>query len=186
MSKIILRVALPIIIAGIFAVVVFLSLGYENMSLGFFIILGLVSIFLFSFGFAIGQNFAFPVRKILEAASALDRGDLASRVYLDDNKDEISELARVLNKIAEELEQSHQETERTKQFVDVKVRAQTKSLEETITALEQKIRNRTAEMARLESESEAIRNQLQAKEAEVLELKNSLKVYKKKTREPVQ
>ncbi|MFH1968022.1 MAG: HAMP domain-containing protein, partial [bacterium] len=145
-------------------------------------------IYIFSFGFAVGQNFASPIKKLLQKAIELSEGDLSSRVYLR-TKDELSELADVFNKIAEELEESHIDSKMIERSVDVKTKARTQPLEETINALEQKVRNRTAEFEKIMEESKALQTQIKTKEAEVTQLKKEIdsltsKVKKRKIVKP--
>lgn len=173
MSNLSLKIALPIILAGIFIIVVFVALEADKLDVGFYIVFVLVAIYIFMFGFATGQKFASPVKKILQRATDLSKGDLTSRVYLED-KDELGDLARIFNKIAEELEQSRSQTETTEQSVDIKVRAKTQALEEKINALEQKIKNRTIELDRLVSESEKLRRDTVSKEGEIDRLKKEI------------
>jgi nitrogen fixation/metabolism regulation signal transduction histidine kinase len=154
MAKLITKIAVPIIIAGIFAMLALISVvaGYEQLGIGFYIIVFFLVVFMFFFGLAIGQNLSSPVRKILDKAEELSKGNLSSRVYLE-TKDEFSELAKAFNKIAEELEASREQQEDMEKSVGIKVQAKTRELEETINALEQKVKNRTIELERLIKES---------------------------------
>lgn len=147
------KIAYPIIIGGLFIIVVFIALNYQDLSSSFYIILVLLVAYIFLFGFATGQNFAGPVRGLLQKAEDLSKGNLKSRFY-PQSKDELGELARVFNKIAEEFEQSKSEAETLEKSVDIKVKARTQSLEETISALEQKVKNRTLELQRLVADSD--------------------------------
>lgn len=155
MAKITSKIALPIILVGLFALTVFISISYESLTVSFYLIFVLVVLFAFSFGFATGQSVATPMKKILNRAMDLSKGDLKSRVYLEERKDEISDLAQVFNKIADELEKSKLETEEKEKSVDIRVRAKTRALEEKITGLEQKIKNKTIELQKL---SEDLKN----------------------------
>ena len=123
-------------------------------------------IYVFFFGFAAGQNLASPIRKLLQRADSLSKGDLKSRFYSKD-KDELGELAKAFNKIAEEFEQAKVESEITENSVDIKVKARTQGLEETIYALEQKVKNRTAELQKALGDLEKLQQQMKLKEAEV-------------------
>lgn len=176
-SAITVRIALPIIIIGTFTIVVFIALGSNKIDIGFYTVVFLLSIFIFLFGFAIGQNFSLPVRKILKRATELSQGDLKTRVYLE-TKDEFGELAKIFNRIAEDLEKSRSEAEKTEKSVDIKVRAKTQDLEETIGALEQKVRNRTVELERLVDESEKFKEESKKKEKEALALKAEINQLK--------
>lgn len=158
-SHISLKVATPIILVGLFIITVFISFNYERLDLTFYIIFSLIIVYVFLFGFATGQRFVAPIRKILNRAIDLSKGDLKARAYLE-SKDELSELAKAFNEIAEKLEQSQNNEEQTEKSVDVKIRARTQALEETIIALEQKIKNRTMELERATESLKKIQNDL--------------------------
>ena len=110
----------------------------------------------------------------MERAEELSKGNLSSRVYLE-TKDELSELGGAFNKIAEDLERSHEVEENTEKSVDIKVKARTQALEETIDALEQKVRNRTAELQSMIKDLEKMQQQLMMKESEVSSLRQQAK-----------
>jgi len=173
MNKITLKITVPIILASLFSIIVFVSLDYNQFGTSFYIIILLLSVFIFSFGFAIGQNLATPVKKLLEKATELNRGNLSSRVHLQ-TKDELSELADVFNKIAEELQESHIDSKMIEKTVDLKTKARTQVLEETLNALEQKVKNKTAELEKILDESRAMQGQLKAKESEIMQLKKEV------------
>ena len=174
MSKLTSKIAIPIILAGIFSISIFIALEYDKLDLTFYVILLLLTLFVFFFGFATGQNLSSPVKKILERAEELSKGNLSSRVYLE-TKDELSELGGAFNKIAEDLERSHEVEENTEKSVDIKVKARTQALEETIDALEQKVRNRTAELQSMIKDLEKMQQQLMMKESEVSSLRQQAK-----------
>ena len=105
MANITSKIAFPIIITGLFIITVFVALDYSRLDANFYIVFSIVIIYVFLFGFAIGQNFVSPLKKILQRAGELTKGDLSSRVYLE-SKDEIGELAKVFNEIADKLEEN--------------------------------------------------------------------------------
>lgn len=179
MAKISHKIALPIILAGAFVAVMLVSIDYEQLSLSSYIILALLFVFVFFFGFTTGQNLSSPVQKILNRAIDLSKGDLKTRVYLE-TKDELAELAKAFNQIAEKLEQSQLNEEQTEKSVDIKVRAKTKALEETINALDQKIRNRTIELEKISKSSETLQAQTKEKEKQIEDLKQELEGLKPK------
>lgn len=133
----------------------------------------LLTIFVFFYGFSTGQNLSSPVKKLLDRATELNKGDLKTRVYLE-TKDEMSDLAKIFNEIAEKLEKSYANEETTEKSVDIKVRAKTQALEETINALEQKIKNRTIELQKIADESKKIQEIAKIKEMETEELKRQI------------
>ncbi len=181
MTKITSRVALPIILAGLFAIVSFIAIEYDKLDANFYIVFSFLAVYLFLFVFAIGEKFSLPVKKILQRAIELSEGDLKSRIYLGD-KDELGELAKVFNKIAEELEKSRLDAEKTENSVDIKVKARTESLEEIIKALEQKVRNRALELEKIIYESKKIQQTANKKESEAEGLKRELSSLKGKVK----
>ncbi|MGA2417976.1 MAG: HAMP domain-containing protein [Candidatus Staskawiczbacteria bacterium] len=172
MSKLTSKIAIPIILVGLFSIAVFIAIDYAQLEPSFYIVLLIFTIFVFFFGFAAGQNLSSPIKKLLDRATELSKGNLSSRAYLE-TKDELSELANVFNKIAEELQASHAQEADTEKSVGIKVKARTEELEETINALEQKVKNRTIELERLVAETKN-------KEIETSQLKKELDDIKSK------
>jgi len=122
MPKLTSKIALPIILTGLFAITVFIAINYDKLQNSFYIVLFFLAIYIFSFGFAIGQSFTSPIKKLLEKATELSKGNLSSRAYIE-SKDELAELAAVFNKIADELQESQVQGENAEKSVDIKVRA---------------------------------------------------------------
>lgn len=164
MSKLTTKIAISIIVVGIFTIMAFIAIGYGQPAPGFYIVVLCLVIFVFFFGLAVGQNLSSHVKKILGQATELSKGNLSSRVYLE-TKDEFSELAAAFNKIAEELQTSREQEANIEQSVGIKVKARTKDLEETISALEQKVKNRTIELERLIAETNKLQEIIKNKEA---------------------
>ena len=178
MFNISFKIAMPIIITGIFIITIFIGLNYGRLDRNFYIVFVITTIYIFLFGFATGQKFIVPIRKLLKRATDLSEGDLTTRVYLE-TKDEFSDLAKIFNKIADELEASRSKTETTEKSVDIKVKARTQILEETINALEQKVKNRTLELQRIIDASDSIQKKTKIKEIETEQLKKELDNLKK-------
>lgn len=179
MSKLTSRISLSVILAATFTITAFIAMNYESLGTSFYLILSLLTFFVFFFGVATGQSITSPVKKLLERATELSKGNLSSRVYLE-TKDELSELAKVFNMIAEELETTKLQTQETERSVELKVRAQTQDLKTTIDALEQKVRNRTAELDKIMSESQRLKLELKNKEAEIQKLRQELNNVKQR------
>jgi len=185
MNKITFKIALPIILTGFFAIIIFIALDYGKIPNEVYFVFLFLSIYIFLFGFAVGQNIASPLEKLLKRAIELSRGDLKTRVYLE-TKDELGELSRVFNKIAQDLEESKNANLVAEETIDIKVKARTQSLEETIYALEQKVKNRTIELDKAIGEIEKVRQELKSKETELASIKlnndNSKKTVNKKSK----
>lgn len=185
MSKITSKITVPIILVGLFSMIVFVSLNYDQLDTSFYVILLFLSVYIFSFGFSVGQNFASPIKKLLDMATELSKGNLDTRVYLQ-TKDELADLAKVFNKIAEELQESHIDEKMIEKSVNTKTEENTRVLEETISALEQKIRNRASELEKTLAELITFRSQAKSSAVEVEKLKSdidklTLKLKKRKS-----
>jgi methyl-accepting chemotaxis protein len=183
MAKLRTKISIPIILAGIFAIVVFIAIGSEQSEPALYMVVLCLVVFMFFFGLSIGQNLTSPVKKLLDKATELSKGNLSSRVYLE-TKDEFSELAKIFNKIAEELELSQEKQVNAEKSVGIKVKAKTQELEETINALEQKVKNRTIELERLLEESNKLQENFKTKGVETDQLKKELDDFKQKISKP--
>lgn len=175
-----LRVAFAIIITGLFVIVAFAAVNYDTLNQNFYLILVPVTGFLFFFGFAIGENFVGPVKKILKETGPLEKGNGRTRLYLKTN-DEIGELAKTFNKIAEKFEEHKSKIE----SLDMNVKLRTRALEEIISVLEQKVKNRTADWRGALEELEQAHALVAVKDKEIMDLHHQLaknaKRSKKKT-----
>lgn len=180
-SKVSYKISIPVMLAGFFAVVAFIALDYKNINLGFYILLLFIAVYVFFFGFATGQRFATPLQKILDRANEMSKGNLSTRVYLE-TKDEIAELAKVFNKLAGELEESKNKEESTEKSVDIRVKAKTQELGETINALEQKVQNRTIELQRMAADLEKFKADSKLKEMETSQLRQEVQKLEKITK----
>jgi len=178
------RISVPIILAGFFAIVAFIALDFRNLNLNFYILLFFIAVYVFFFGFATGQRFASPVQKILDRAREMSKGNLSTRVYLE-TKDEIAELAKVFNKLAGDLEESRNKEESTEKSVDIRVKAKTQGLEETINALEQKVQNRTIELQRVITDLNKFKEDSAVKNSEVAKLREEVIKLEKRSKNRV-
>ncbi|MFA5878486.1 MAG: HAMP domain-containing protein [Candidatus Staskawiczbacteria bacterium] len=185
-SRIVYKIAAPIIIVGIFVISILVALNYENLTIQVYAIFGLTAIFVFLFGFATGQSFSSPLRQLLERAQRLSQGDFTPGSYLE-TKDEFEELAKIFNKIAEELNKSHEMAEKAGDVADVKIRAKTQELEEEVSSLEQKVKMRAQELQRMIGESEKLQELAKMRGAEIVQLKKELQgMEEKPVKRPVQ
>lgn len=180
-GKILFEVAVPIILVGLFVIVIFAALNYDSLNLQVYAIFTAVAIFVFLFGFAIGQKFTTPIRQLLERADKLTKGDLGSRIYIE-TKDEFQELAEAFNKIAEDLERTHTEVDQAEGVADVRTRARTQELEEIVRNLEQKVQNRSQDYEKVMAELEKLQTIAKEKEGEVVVLKKETDELRAKSR----
>src|SRR6185436_12927795 len=109
-----------IFIAGAFALLSFAALNYQSLNSAVYAILYMLLAFLLLFGMVVARHTARPLEKIIQAANDLADGNVKSRAYVKNN-DELGQLAKSLNKIAEKLEKTHQEKEKIQHSVAMKV-----------------------------------------------------------------
>ena len=164
------KIAFSIIAAGLFIIVCFAALNYENLTNTFYIISGLLVVFIVLFGFAMGGTYSFPLKQLLKKAESINRGDLKSKLNLK-TKDETEELSHTFNKITESIEKNTSEMEDFKKSSDIKFKTKDIVTEKIIDALEEKIKNRTSDLERSMIEVERLKEQLLQKDKELLNLK---------------
>lgn len=176
---ILFKSAASTIILGLFVMTVFIAVNYENLNPDFYIILTSVTIFVFLFGFAVGQKIVSPVKKLIGKATSLADGILTTRVYFK-TKDEFEQLAEILNRIAVEMEENQNTAQKAGDIAEVTVRAKTQELEETLTVLEEKIKIRTRDFQRMAEESESLRGLIKERETEITRLRKEIIELKEK------
>jgi methyl-accepting chemotaxis protein len=170
MSKIIYKVLFPILLASLFAIAIFIAIDYDQLRPESYLVLALVVVTIFFFGYATGERFASPLHNLIEKANNINEENLGQKIYID-TRDEMEELAGIYNRLAEKLKESYDKEKAVEGSIDIKVRAKTQSLEETINALEQKVQNRTIELEKTLKEIEALRMQLKVKDSELTGLR---------------
>lgn len=172
------RIAFTIIASGLFIIAAFMAVNYDSaFNESFSLILIPLMGFLFFFGFAIGNHVVNPVKKMLNEAQSLEKGHGRSRLYVK-TKDEIGQLAKTFNAIAEKFEEHRSKIE----SLDVNVHLRTRALEEIIGVLEQKIKNRTSEWHAAIEELERAHALCELKDKEIADLNSQLEKMAKKVR----
>ena len=74
MSKLTIKIAIPVILVGIFAILAFVSISYQNIDKSFYVTILLIVVFVFFSGIAIGQSISKHVKKILSKATQGELG----------------------------------------------------------------------------------------------------------------
>lgn len=179
MSSILYRIFSPIILAGIFAISIFIAIDYNKIDPSFYVTLAFLTLFTFSFGYAVAKSVSSPIQELLNRVKELRDGNLSARIYFN-SKDELSELAEALNQIAAELEASQQEKKQAQALIDISVKARTKDLENIIRNLEYKVKNKSLELYTLVNESKKLQLQIQMKERETGRLNSEIDTLKEK------
>lgn len=172
-NKYSLKIALSIIVAGVFVITAFVGYNYQSLNRGTYVILYLLVLFIFFFGVAVSQNITLPLRRLLENADEFSKGDLKRRLDAK-STDEIGQLAKIFNKIAEDFENKSKESEHLKTSAEIKAKTRILILEEVINALDKKIKNRTLEFQKNIEEAMRLKEQLKMKDVRILELENKL------------
>ena len=172
-NKYSLKIALSIIIAGVFVIVAFIGYNYQSLNSSTYVVLYLLIVFIFLFGFTAGQNITMPLKKLLETADSFSKGDLKQRVHTK-STDEIGQLTKIFNKIAEDFERKNIEQENSRVSADIKAKTRILILEEVVNALDKKIKNRTLEFQGMVDQIEKLKQQLFLKEQQVAELEKKI------------
>ena len=179
------KIAYFVFIAGAFVLLSFVALNYQALNSNVYFVIYLLLVFLVLFGYFVGRMFAHPIKKITKVANELADGNLQSRAYVK-SADELGQLARALNRVAQKMEVTHVNYKKQHHLVATKVSTIVRPLHDTIAALEEKAKNRTMEAQHHRELSEKLQIDLVFKEAELIDLKGQLaKVMKRKGRKPV-
>ncbi len=174
-----------IVLSGVFAVLALAAANYGSLSGVFYSLIYFLVLFIFLFGIFVGSRLARPLKKIAKAADELADGNVKSRAYVAGN-DELGQLAKSLNKIAQNMENVHREKEKIQHSVAMKVNAIVHPLHDTIEALEEKARNRTMEFHQANEIAEKTQFDLLLKEAELVDLKGQMaKLMARKSRKVI-
>jgi len=96
--------------------------------------------------------------------------------------DEIAELGKAFNQMAEELEKFHSASEESKTILKIKVKARTRELEELARSLESKVKGRTKELEKRLSELEKFHKLIVGRELKMIDLKKELAKLKSRNR----
>lgn len=158
------------------------GVNYQNATGTFYALVFLLAFFIFLFGVFAGSRFSRPLKKIVKTANELADGNVKSRAYITGN-DELGQLAKSLNKIAQTMESELQDKERLRRSVALKVNSIVQPFHETIGALEEKAKNRTMEFHKANEIAQKMQIDLLLKEAELVDMKGQMaKLIKPKSR----
>lgn len=172
-NKILFKIVSPIVVVGLFVIFVFVSINYGSLNAEIYGIFALTAVFVFLFGFAIGQKFTSPLKQLLDKVEKLSQGEFTSRIYLE-TKDEFEDLAESFNKIAEEMERSHEAAREAEGMADMKIRAKTRELGEEIINLEEKVKNRADELQAMFEETRKLQDLVKNREIEIAKLRKEI------------
>jgi len=137
--------------------------------------------FYFAFAFLFSKLITIPINRLYRGIKKVTKGDLEYRVDIHTG-DEIEELGKAFNEMAEELKESQSKTEELKTVLQIKVKARTRELEEINKTLEIKVKKRTEELKKRLDQMEKFHRLTVNRELKMIELKKELQKTKGRDR----
>ena len=137
-------------------------------------------IFIFIVSIFFSRSIVDPIKKLHGGVEIIRRGKLGYRVDIRTN-DEMEELGKAFNKMAEELNRYHAALEESKIVLQIKVKARTRELEELTKNLEGKVKERTRELEERLSELERFHKLTVGRELKMMDLKKEIEKLKRKS-----
>ena len=123
-----------------------------------------------------------PLEQLRKGAEIIGKGNFEHRIKLKTG-DEIEELGRTFNQMAEDLRRSRAALEESETVLKIKVKARTRELEELAQSLEDKVKERTKELQERVNELERFHRLTVGRELKMIELKEEIKRLKAQIRE---
>lgn len=173
MTKLARKIAFSIIIAGLFIIVSFSALNYQNLDRNYYMIISLLTIYICLFGLAMGQSFAKPVKTMLDNVNNMKNGNPKGRIDVT-TKDEVEEVAKTFNKVTRGFEETKTNLEASRNQAEIKFKTKAILSDQIIDALEEKIKNRSLDLEKATKELEVSKEQLRLKNVEIEGLKKQV------------
>jgi len=123
-----------------------------------------------------------PLEQLRKGAEIIGKGNFEHRIKLKTG-DEIEELGRTFNQMAEDLRRSRAALEESETVLKIKVKARTRELEELAQSLEERVKERTKELQERVNELERFHRLTVGRELKMIELKEEIKRLKAQIRE---
>ena len=130
-------------------------------------------IFIFIVSLFFSQLVVNPIKKLHKGAEIIRKGNLDYKVDIRTG-DEIEQLAKEFNRMAERLGQSKAALEESKAVLEIKVAARTKELKELAESLEEQVKGRTKELQEKMKELERFNRLAVGRELKMIELKKEI------------
>ena len=138
-------------------------------------------IFILTVSVFFSQLIVNPIKKLHKGVEIIRKGDLDYRVDIQTN-DEIEELGKAFNRMAEELSKYQTALEESRIVLQIKVKARTRELEELAKSLEDKVKGRTKELEERLNELEKFHKLTVGRELKMMKLKKELERLKRKNK----
>jgi len=139
-------------------------------------------IFIFIVSLFFSQLVVNPIKKLHKGAEIIRKGNLDYKVDIRTG-DEIEQLAKEFNRMAERLGQSKAALEESKAVLEIKVEARTKELKELAESLEEQVKGRTKELQEKMKELERFNRLAVGRELKMIELKKEIERLKKEIKD---
>ncbi|PJA02405.1 hypothetical protein COX73_00935 [bacterium (Candidatus Gribaldobacteria) CG_4_10_14_0_2_um_filter_36_18] len=139
-------------------------------------------IFIFIVSIFFSQLVVNPIKKLHKGAEIIRKGNLDYKVDIRTG-DEIEQLAKEFNRMAERLGQSKAALEESKAVLEIKVAARTKELKELAESLEEQVKGRTKELQEKMKELERFNRLAVGRELKMIELKKEIERLKKEIKD---
>jgi len=139
-------------------------------------------IFIFIVSIFFSQLVVNPIKKLHKGAEIIRKGNLDYKVDIRTG-DEIEQLAKEFNRMAERLGQSKAALEESKAVLEIKVAARTKELKELAESLEEQVKGRTKELQEKIKELERFNRLAVGRELKMIELKKEIERLKKEIKD---
>ncbi len=172
-----LKTFIPFVLIGIFPIVVFFSLTYNELSVDSYIILAVLVVFVFLFSFVISRQFISPLEKIIEGAKKAEKGELNVKVNVEPGE-RFTQLLDFFNKMAQQLEESRYLTEETQKVVEKETKNKTEELNKKVSFLREQLQKTQKEIQDKDEELDKFRDATIKRELEMMKLKKEIKKLK--------
>lgn len=123
-----------------------------------------------------------PIKKLHKGAEIIGKGNLDYKVNIRTG-DEIEQLAKEFNRMAESLGQSKAALEEEKALLEVRVAARTRELQELAAGLDVQVKERTRELDERVAELERFQKLIVGRELKMVELKKEIEKLRQASRE---
>jgi methyl-accepting chemotaxis protein len=137
----------------------------------------IVIFFSFFICFYFSKGVVSSLGELKKGAEIIRKGNFKHRIVIK-TKDEIEDLGKTFNQMAEDLERSHSVTEEAKNILEIKVQARTKELKELAENLEDRIEEKTKELQARIKELENFYHLNVNRELRMMELKREIEKLK--------
>ncbi len=184
-KDIFLKAFIPLILTGVFPVVVFVALMYNKMSLASYLVLVVVITFIFLFGFVISKQLVSPIEKVIKGVEKTEKGELNVKLNIEPG-DRFTQLIDSFNRMAEQVKEGRYLSEETKEVIEKEVKKKTRELDKKTDFLRKQFQDKQKQLQDKEEELNKFRDATVKREIEMMKLKKKIKQLTGETSEEEQ